>query len=207
MSGLSFDREAYYRRIKRLYGGWAKEGSNMSQTNAILCAVGVNDEDQYSKSTSVQIWLFGYELSDTIIGMTKEKMVIITSKKKAEFLKPLTSSKGSENSEGTPQVTILIRSKEGNSDNFAKFFEIITENGKKLGNFSKESFEGNFYKEMRKELKSRDLETTDISADVGLILGVKEDTEVSATKKSFCSHNGDIWQSFQGTADGSHRCR
>ena len=116
-----------------------------------------------SKSTSVQIWLFGYELSDTIIGMTKEKMVIITSKKKAEFLKPLTSSKGSENSEGTPQVTILIRSKEGNSDNFAKFFEIITENGKKLGNFSKESFEGNFYKEMRKELKSRDLETTDIS--------------------------------------------
>ena len=53
-----------------------------------------------SKSTSVQIWLFGYELSDTIIGMTKDKMVIITSKKKAEFLKPLTSSKGSENYEG-----------------------------------------------------------------------------------------------------------
>ena len=41
----------------------------------------------------MQIWLFGYELSDTIIGMTKEKMVILTSKKKAEFLKPLKDSK------------------------------------------------------------------------------------------------------------------
>ena len=74
-----------------------------------------------------------------------------------------TIEKGSENSEGTPQVTILIRSKEGNTENFAKFFEILNENGKKLGNFPKESFEGNFYKEMKKELKSRDFETVDIS--------------------------------------------
>ena len=49
----------------------------------------------FSKSLSLQLWLFGYELSDTMIGLSKDqKMVIVTSKKKADFLKPICSSKG-----------------------------------------------------------------------------------------------------------------
>ena len=31
----------------------------------------------------------GYEMTDTVIGFTKEKMVVITSKTKAEFLRPI----------------------------------------------------------------------------------------------------------------------
>jgi len=179
---LSLDRESYYRRIKRLYTGWKREGSTISEQDAILCAVGQNEEDQYSKSVSLQIWLFGYELSDTVIGFAKEKMFILTSKKKAEFLKPICNPKGSENSEGTPTVTLLIRSKEGNQDNFNKLFDGL--DGKKIGNFQKESFEGAFYKELKKDMKSRDLSLTDVSADIGMTLGVKEETEVSATKKA-----------------------
>ena len=109
-------------------------------------------------------------------------MFILTSKKKAEFLKPICNPKGSENSEGTPTVTLLIRSKEGNQDNFNKLFDGL--DGKKIGNFQKESFEGAFYKELKKDLKSRDLTLTDVSADIGMTLGVKEETEVSATKKA-----------------------
>ena len=44
---LSLDRESYYRRIKRLYAGWKREGSTISEQDAILCAVGQNEEDQY----------------------------------------------------------------------------------------------------------------------------------------------------------------
>ena len=44
---LSLDRESYYRRIKRLYTGWKREGSTISEQDAILCAVGQNEEDQY----------------------------------------------------------------------------------------------------------------------------------------------------------------
>ena len=88
-------------------------------------------------------------------------MVIITSKKKADFLKPIMSSKGSENAEGAPSVTILTRSKESNADNFAKFYETL--GGTKIGNFQKDAFDGAFYKEMKKDMKQRDLDLADVS--------------------------------------------
>lgn len=44
---LSLDREAFYRRIKRLYGGWKKENSKINSADALIVAVGQNDEDQY----------------------------------------------------------------------------------------------------------------------------------------------------------------
>ena len=78
--------------------------------------------------------------------------------------------KGSENSEGTPAVQILMRSKESNTDNFNTFFGAMTENGKKAGFFPKESFDGNFYKEFKKEIKTRDLAVSDIS---GWYLGMR----------------------------------
>ena len=43
----------------------------------------------FSKSVTTQIWLMGYEMTDTVIGFTKQKMVVITSKTKAEFLRPI----------------------------------------------------------------------------------------------------------------------
>ena len=46
-----------------------------------------------SKSITIQIWLFGYEMTDTVIAFCKEQIIIITSKKKGDFLRPITSSK------------------------------------------------------------------------------------------------------------------
>ena len=113
---------------------------------------------------TIQIWLFGYEMSETLIGFSKEKIVVITSKKKGEFLKPITSNKGSENSEGTPAVTILIRSKESNAENFNTLFDTLalTEEGK-CGIFGKDSFTGNFYEEYKKDFKQRAKKTIDIT--------------------------------------------
>ena len=88
-------------------------------------------------------------------------MVVITSKKKAEFLKPICSGKGSENSEGTPTVTILTRSKESNAENFNTFYSTL--GGDKIGHFQKDQLEGNFYKEMRKDMKSRELNLSDVT--------------------------------------------
>ena len=120
----------------------------------------------FSKSITIQIWLFGYEMTETLVGFTKDQIVVVTSKKKGEFLKPITSNKGSENSEGTPGVTILVRSKESNTENFNQLYEAINksgDNGKTIGTFSKDTFTGNFYNEFKKDFKSRDKTTVDIT--------------------------------------------
>ena len=44
---LNLDREAFYRRIKRLYQGWRKEGTKINGCDALIAVVGQNDEDQY----------------------------------------------------------------------------------------------------------------------------------------------------------------
>ena len=44
---LNLDREAFYRRIKRFYTAWTKEGSQLQECESVLCMVGQNEEDQY----------------------------------------------------------------------------------------------------------------------------------------------------------------
>lgn len=180
---LSVDREQFYRRIKRFYAGWNKERTKLSDVDAIIIAVGRNEEDQYSKSVTTQLWLLGYEMTDTVIGFTKEKMVVITSKTKAEFLKPIVNgAKDSENADGTPEVSVLIRSKEDNGENFKQFYDVVI--GGNMGVFTKDSFAGNFYSQYKKDFKVRGKNTVDIAADVGIILAAKEEQEVNAMRKA-----------------------
>ncbi|KAI7688974.1 hypothetical protein SSS_08784 [Sarcoptes scabiei] len=90
---LMIDRDAFFRRLRILYGSW-KNGnsenlSNLSKCDAIMVTIGQENDVVYCKSIAFQAWLFGYEMTDVIMVFSKRNIIILTSKRKSIFSKRL----------------------------------------------------------------------------------------------------------------------
>ena len=59
-------------------------------------------------TSSLQTWLLGYELKDTIMVLTSEAIHFLSSKKKIEFLRQIEANKDENN---VPPVKLLTRDK------------------------------------------------------------------------------------------------
>ncbi|XP_040603018.1 FACT complex subunit SPT16-like [Mesocricetus auratus] len=192
------DKDAYYRRVKRLYNNWRRGEDEYGSIDAIVVSVGVDEEIVYSKSTALQTWLFGYELTDTIMVFCDDKIIFMASKKKVEFFKQIANTKGCENANGAPAITLLIREKnESNKSSFDKMIEAIKEskNGKKIGVFTKDKFPGEFMKSWSDCLNKEGFDKVDISAVVAYTIAVKEDGELNLVKKA-ASITSEVFNKF-----------
>eukprot|EP00041_Stephanoeca_diplocostata_P006881 m.95352 g.95352 ORF g.95352 m.95352 type:complete len:1037 (+) comp16590_c0_seq1:246-3356(+) len=179
MSLLDAGRAA--RRFNTLWSKWqAVREDQFDGVDALIFARGKDDEELvYCKSKSLQQWLFGYELPEVVIAVCKDEIVCLGSKKKVEFLSPL--SKHSEK-DGLPKVTLLTRNKaDGDKENLEKLVEFIkgSHNGNKIGVFSKvhEAMEGPFGESVAAATKM--FVKVNVSGPVGALVAVNSDSEVN----------------------------
>jgi len=189
MAKVSADKDTFGRRIQRVYNYWKKtsndDGPAISNVDAIATIVGQDEDVIYSKSTALQQWLFGYELTDTLMVLCESHIYFLASKKKIEFLKPIQDAQ--KQLENIPPITLLLRNKGDNdAENFKKLIDGIKESkeGKTVGVFSKDNFKGDFVKGWTDAVGSAKYEKVDLASQFAYVMAVKEEVEVSHIKKA-----------------------
>ncbi|KAL7031971.1 hypothetical protein ACKWTF_007185 [Chironomus riparius] len=199
MSNVVLDKESFVRRVKRLYQNWKKpeysHDDSLQKSDCIMSAVGSDEEVLYSKSTALQNWLLGYELTDTITIFTEDSINFLASKKKIEFLKQIESIKDETD---LPQIKLLVKDKtDKDKGNFEKLVEIMkaSKKGKTIGVFVKDVFPGEFCESWRAYIKEKDFEQIDVSGALGWIMCVKEESEVLTVKKA-CLVTVDVFNKY-----------
>lgn len=157
---------------------------------------GKDSEDEgYVKSSLLHLWLFGYDLLDTILLLRKDGSVwFLAAKKKIEFVQPAASKLPAG---GIKAIHTLLRNKADNAENYQKLWEEagITANSETkrlIGMLVKETEENQQSavigpweaKLSEAAANGGTIEKVDVSAGIGFCMSVKDDSELDLMRKS-----------------------
>ncbi|XP_039489324.1 FACT complex subunit spt16 isoform X2 [Drosophila santomea] len=187
MSSFVLDKEAFVRRVKRLYTEWRAPSIGhddaLRNLDCIMSIVGVEEDVMYSKSMALQLWLLGYELTDTISVFCSDAVYFLTSKKKIEFLKQTQNI----TEEGFPEIKLLVRDRtDKDQGNFEKLIKALqnSKKGKRLGIFTKDAYPGEFSEAWKKSLTASKFDHVDISTIIAYLMCPKDESEINNIRKA-----------------------
>lgn len=178
MAEVTLNAERFYARLERLQTEWMSHKSGAWGGSDALCIpLGAVGEDiNYSKSSAFHLFLFGYELADSIIVITRNNFYFMASAKKCGMIEKDLAGK-----HDTIKLHMLLRTKdEGqNREHYNELANAIRKGGgKRLGSLFKAEYNGNFIPTWINFVDLSQLEKFDIAPALGQFLSVKDETEL-----------------------------
>ncbi|KAK6200964.1 global regulator of transcription [Scheffersomyces amazonensis] len=175
MGDVHIDLNTFHKRLSIIQRHLVQD-----KLKQVIIIVGApDDENTYKKSNVIQNWLLGYEFTHTLIYVSEDKCIFITSEGKSKYLTHL-PNKPSQNSS---DVDIWIRTKdiEKNKSLFVKLIEQIKQVDSQYGIVIKDQYKGKFIDEWTDQLKlvKDELTAIDISLLISKSIEIKDSEEFS----------------------------
>uniref|UniRef100_A0AC34QIB4 FACT complex subunit n=1 Tax=Panagrolaimus sp. JU765 TaxID=591449 RepID=A0AC34QIB4_9BILA len=187
------NKERFMKRMTKIYELWNNENEEeMSKADSILF-IAASGDDSYSKSASIQIYLFNTILVDTVVLLTKNGIYFLGSSKKATYVESVKSTTANGI---VPPIHIMYREKaDKDKGNIAKLCELISKEGGHLGFFVKDKQDTEFTKDVFESIKKHDPapEIVDISQSFATLFAVKLPEEIELMRKS-CLSTTNAWK-------------
>eukprot|EP00898_Chlorokybus_atmophyticus_P001471 jgi/Chlat1/2324/Chrsp17S02801 len=184
-NGVSVDSDLFASRLKRLYATWKADVENgWSGASALAIATPPTSEDlRYLKSESLHMWLFGYQLPETILVFMRSSLHAVTSQKKANILESL---KGACKQAANLELKLHVKGKnDDGSTQIKEVLDAISKEGKPtVGILQKETPEGALLTRWSKSLEGTGLRVVDIAAGLADVFATKDAVEVTNIKKA-----------------------
>lgn len=171
-------------RLKRLMTSWNENASVWGGASCLLIGSGANKEDdlRYLKSVALEIWLFGYELPDTLVLLTKTEMHVVTGGKKAKLMETVVETVAAE-----ANIKVVVHNKPKGEDGNAQADElvsVVTDGSLTVGMVAKEAGEGALTKYAADALKGKDVSIVEIAPGLADAMAVKDDQEMQLMKQA-----------------------
>eukprot|EP00854_Cymbomonas_tetramitiformis_P003190 gene3190-4036_t len=178
------DNQLFGKRLSQLYDSF--KNKNELWGDAPMVAIGSgpaadSEEIRYLKSLSLHIWLFNYELPDTLLVFTKDAFYAIASGKRAALLQSL---------QGTVTEAVGLKFKlyerAKGTDGSAEMETLLKDAGQKtlIGTLIKEKPTGAFLEQWDSLVSKSKLKVVDATLGVADCLACKDVIELSHTKRA-----------------------
>ena len=183
--GVRIDAERFFKRLSLLETHWSENKDAWGGSDALCIPLGPSGEGlEYSKSSSLHLFLMGYEFPDTVMVITKGKFFFMATAKKLKYFEESVLPAMNEN---TQQVVLLEKTKDDgqNRENMNDLINRMRENkGKKVASFFKATFEGKFIPQWMTMLKDSQLDMHEAGPAFGHFFAQKDSDELEFCKRA-----------------------
>ncbi|KAL6771432.1 hypothetical protein ACKKBG_A26355 [Auxenochlorella protothecoides x Auxenochlorella symbiontica] len=208
----SIDAAVFGKRLQLLYDDWKTSPSWNGATALAIVTGQPTEEIRYYTSSSLHLWLLGYEFTDTILVLTKTELHALAGSKKTDLLGPLAPA---AEAAGVKLVLHTKPRKEDGAAQMQSLLDALKGSGEvgtvTVGTLPKEKPTGATAEAWLARLLQADLATVDASAGLAHAMAVKDEDEVKNVKKAAFLASGVLTQfmvkEIEGVIDNEEKVR